>query len=204
MDGPKDEPTPVADKYSDWGIPGVRWRTYLSIFSSLSWLAFVALWVLLYGNEYTTYQNIAVVIISLVVLVVVVGLSWMTWAWKHDEHKMRSIGIGGMRHRISLSTVVLFGLVIVLIYWLFYYADGYNVCQNLGFILLLFVILAAIMTPVWMGWGMRYGHAAVDRARFEHEVKVNVATEVETAIEEAMEEIDHAIEEVERELEDKP
>ena len=184
----------VKDEHS-WAEPGLRWRTYLSVGGGLGWLAFIALWWLFMGDEYDNYQNLAVSLISLMVMAGILGAAWLTWARKHDMDFRTQVAVPGFWSRVTASVVIFFGLTLAALYWLWNMAGDYNLCQNLGLFLLLFVILAATMLPLWMRWGMRYG------PRTGHEVGEEVAAVVTTAVGEALDEAKLAIEEAKAEVE---
>lgn len=67
-------------------------------------------------------------------------------------------GMGrGMRWRIVLSVLLFFGLIIFVILWLFFFADGFSVYQNLAIVIVavlaFFGISAAVWASMWMRWG---------------------------------------------------
>lgn len=67
-------------------------------------------------------------------------------------------GMGrGVRWRIALSIVAFFGLIIFIIVWLFFFAIGFNVYQNIAIIIVAFLaffgVEAAMWATMWMRWG---------------------------------------------------
>ena len=105
-----------------WADPGLRWRTYLSVGMSLEWLAFIALWWLFFGDEYDNYQNLAVTLISLMVMAGVLGAAWLTWARKHDADFRTQVAVPGLWSRVMASVAIFFGLTLAAPYWLWYMA----------------------------------------------------------------------------------
>jgi hypothetical protein len=181
-----------------WEDPGLRWRTYVSIAGGLGWLAFVALWWLFMGDDYDNYQNVAVTLVSLMVVAGILGGAWLTWARRHDVEFRTQVAVPGFWPRVAASVAIFAGLTVAALYWLWYMAGEYNLCQNLGLFLLLFVILAATMTPLWMRWGMRYG------ARAGREAGEEVAVAVTAAVGEAIDEARRAVDEARAEAVDAP
>jgi hypothetical protein len=57
-------------------------RIYASIALGLGWLLFLALWLFYYATTYSVLQNIAVFIVSIVVVTVIAIALWVPWAMK--------------------------------------------------------------------------------------------------------------------------
>ncbi len=57
-------------------------RVYASIALGLGWLLFLALWLFYYAASYGILQNIAVFIVSIVVVTAVAVVLWVPWAMK--------------------------------------------------------------------------------------------------------------------------
>lgn len=60
-------------------------RVYASIAVPFGWLLFLALWLFYYASSFSIIQNMAVVLLSLVVAGVIVVLLWVPWAMKHAD-----------------------------------------------------------------------------------------------------------------------
>ncbi len=72
----------------------------------------------------------------------------------------------GMGWRVAISILTFFGSIIGIILWLFFYAENFNVYQNIAVIVVIFVIFVAIMGSVWASWGMKQGARLSERRRF--------------------------------------
>lgn len=59
------------------------WRVLLTIFVTLGWLLFLALWLFFYATNFNLTQNIGVFIASIVVFVAIIVLLWVPWSMKH-------------------------------------------------------------------------------------------------------------------------
>jgi VIT1/CCC1 family predicted Fe2+/Mn2+ transporter len=68
------------------------------------------------------------------------------------EHTM---GPEGMGWRVGVSIFSFFAAIIAVIVWLFFYAGGYNVYQNLAIIVVIFLAFVAVMGAIWASWGMK-------------------------------------------------
>ena len=59
-------------------------RIYASIALGLGWLLFLALWLFYYATTYGILQNIAVFIVSIVVVTAIAIALWVPWAMKQS------------------------------------------------------------------------------------------------------------------------
>jgi hypothetical protein len=57
-------------------------RIYASIALGLGWLLFLALWLFYFATTYSILQNIAVFIVSIVVVTAIAIALWVPWAMK--------------------------------------------------------------------------------------------------------------------------
>ena len=69
---------------------GFGWRISLSIIVCVGWLIFLILWLFFYASYLNIYQNIAIFIVSILIVGGVLGASWAPWGMKYghkfDEH----------------------------------------------------------------------------------------------------------------------
>ena len=71
-----------------------------------------------------------------------------------DEEMMMEPGFRG---RVALSIIVGIGWLIFLIIWLAFYAQDFNVYQNIAIFLVSILAVAAILGSAWAHWGMKFG-----------------------------------------------
>ena len=64
----------------------------------------------------------------------------------------------GFGWRVSLSIIVCIGWLIFLILWLFFYATGFNVYQNIAIFIVSLLVVGGILGASWAPWGMRHGY----------------------------------------------
>lgn len=64
----------------------------------------------------------------------------------------------GFRWRVSLSIIVVFGWLIFMVLWLMFYAEVFNIYQNLAVILVSILVAIAILAASWAPWGIKYGY----------------------------------------------
>ena len=65
------------------------------------------------------------------------------------------VGPEGMGWRVGVSIFSFFAAIIAVIVWLFFYAGGYNVYQNLAIIVVIFLAFVAVMSAIWASWGLK-------------------------------------------------
>ncbi|MCX6814831.1 MAG: hypothetical protein NTY20_04250 [Candidatus Aenigmarchaeota archaeon] len=64
---------------------GFGWRVALSILVSMGWLAFLIIWLFFYAGSFSIYQNIAILIVSILVVGAIMGASWASWGMRHGH-----------------------------------------------------------------------------------------------------------------------
>ena len=64
---------------------GFGWRVSLSIIVGVGWLVFLILWLFFYAGDYNVYQNIAIFIVSLLIMGGILGASWAPWGMKYGH-----------------------------------------------------------------------------------------------------------------------
>ena len=78
--------------------PGFGWRVSLSIIVSIGWIVFLILWLFFSAEGYTMYQNIAIVLVSILVVGAVLGAAWAPWGMKYG-HKYNGKRKSGKKKR---------------------------------------------------------------------------------------------------------
>ncbi len=64
-------------------IPGLGWRVSLSIIVGCGWLIFLIIWLFFYAGSFNVYQNIAIFLVSILVVGAIMGASWASWGIKY-------------------------------------------------------------------------------------------------------------------------
>jgi len=62
----------------------------------------------------------------------------------------------GFAWRVGLSIVVVFGWLVFLIIWLFFYAADFGVFQNIAIFLVSVLVGVGTLAAAWATWGIRY------------------------------------------------
>ena len=63
----------------------------------------------------------------------------------------------GMGWRVAISILTFFGSVIGIILLLFFYAENFNVYQNIVAVVMIILCFVAVMGATWASWGMKQG-----------------------------------------------
>jgi hypothetical protein len=59
--------------------PGLSWRVGVTIFGGIGLLIFLLLFLVFYPTNFTTFQNIAVVLVAILVLGAATAALWIPW-----------------------------------------------------------------------------------------------------------------------------
>lgn len=62
---------------------GFGWRVSVSILSFVVLIVFIVLWLFLYADMFTIYQNIAVIMAAIILFFGVMGGTWAPWGMRH-------------------------------------------------------------------------------------------------------------------------
>jgi hypothetical protein len=65
-------------------------------------------------------------------------------------------GTPGFAWRVGLSIAVVFGWLAFLLIWLFFFADEYDLFQNIAIFLVSVIVGIGILAAAWATWGIRY------------------------------------------------
>jgi type VI protein secretion system component VasK len=82
-----------------------------------------------------------------------------------------------MGSRVAASILVVFGWLIFLVVWLFFYAGKFTLLENLGIVIVAFLVGVAILAAAWASWGMKYGKNMHRLKHMEHEKRNHEARE---------------------------
>lgn len=117
----------------------LQWRAVLSIVIVFGWLIFLILWLFFYTSGLSIIQNLAVFLVSILILIAVLAVTWTTWGLKYGQAYVPQQAYGPYPARPRWKSVVsgIAGIIWLtfLVIWLFFYASNYTIYQNLGAIL---------------------------------------------------------------------
>ena len=133
------------------------WRISLSIVMSIGWVIFLIVWLAFFAGEYTLYRNIAIILISILVLVLILGGSWAQWGLKHmPKEGKEMMKTAGFKSRIGASIVIPLAGILFLIYWFYFPAMDFDGYQNIAVFLVSLLLVGGILVGLWVPWGMRH------------------------------------------------
>ena len=131
--------------------PGFAWRVGVSLLVVFGWLAFVIIWLFFYAGDFDVWQNIAVLLVSIIIGIGILAAAWASWGIKYAS---RFGGDGAECKKPTGASVVNaiagIGWLIFLIIWLFYYADDYSGYQNLAIFITSVLVLGAVTGSIWV------------------------------------------------------
>lgn len=73
----------------------------------------------------------------------------------HAEVEMSKSFPEGMGWIVATSIITFFASIIGIILWLFFYAENFNVYQNIAVIVVILLGFIAVMGATWASWGMK-------------------------------------------------
>jgi magnesium-transporting ATPase (P-type) len=133
------------------------WRVALSIGIGVGWLVFVIIWLAFYAHEHVLYKNIAIILISILIVFIILGIPWAIWGLKNiSKEGKRMIKTTGFNSRIIVSIIVPFVLFLFWIYWFYFPAENFDPYQNIAIFLVSILIVGGILGVLWSSWGMKY------------------------------------------------
>ncbi len=110
-------------------------QEYSSIGSMIAWMGFTIIWLFLFAGNYDIFQNIAAVLVALLVALAVNAIMWIPL----DE---------GWKARTSaVSAVVWF---IFLVIWILVFSGGFGIYENIGIGLASLLIIGAVNVILWV------------------------------------------------------
>ena len=140
-------------------IKGLGWRVSLSIAAGVGWLVFLILWLFFYASIYPWQKNVAIFLLSLVLVGMILGGPWAIWGLRHQTKQEKEMwSVKGFRWRVWLSGIVFVGTTVFLMYWFWYKAEEWILYQNIAIFIVSFLVMGGIMGVTWAAWGMRHGY----------------------------------------------
>jgi len=131
---------------------GPGWRPMFSAVVGVLWLIFIIAWLAFFASDYHPYEkNIAIILLSIVVLIVLLGGVWSIWMLRMiPKEGKQMMKIFGFRSRITSSIIVPFIALIFLVYY-FWYHD-FTIWQHIAVILITILVIGLLLGGVWTSW----------------------------------------------------
>jgi hypothetical protein len=136
---------------------GLAWRVSLSILVGVGWLVFLVLWLFFYAENYVWEKNVAIFLMSLILLTGILGVPWAYWALKKQTSVEKEMWkLKGFRWRVWVSVLVMLFVILFLIYWFWAVAEPYDFYQNLAIFIVTFLIAGGLLAAMWAPWGIKH------------------------------------------------
>ncbi|TFG30682.1 hypothetical protein EU527_14130 [Candidatus Thorarchaeota archaeon] len=110
---------------------GGRPKATIGIF--FLWILVLVIWMWFIATDYTGYQNVAAVLISFALFFGIIAGMWYTWARTRDEGQESWFSIG-----------LVFAWVLILALWFWFFADDFDIYQNIAIFIVSLISMAAI------------------------------------------------------------
>ncbi|MEW6592838.1 MAG: hypothetical protein AB1305_04075 [Candidatus Hadarchaeota archaeon] len=142
--------------------PGLASRVAVSAVVFFGWLIFLVLHLAFYASNFSIFQNLAIVIISILVGIAILAPMWIVWGIKHakDFEKMDKEWKGHPKKKSWIGTAGGFAWAIFLVIYLWFYAGNYNIYQNLAAVIVAGLIICGVTIPIQMRRGEGWWHQA--------------------------------------------
>jgi len=120
---------------------GIIWRITLSVASALGWLAFLILWLAFYAGDYNFYQNIAIIIASIIGFCALNAVVWVPFGMRFADKgshpkKDKAVDV------VSMIAGIIWAIFLAI--WLFQYAGDYNIYQNIAVFIVSILVLGVV------------------------------------------------------------
>ena len=156
------------------------WKPSISIIGGVGWLIFVIIWFAFYATDYPWEQNLAILLLSILIVFLLIGGIWAIWSLRMiPKEGWEMFKISGFRWRILTSIALPFVAMIFLIIWFWSYAEPYSVWQNIAVLLVILLLVGGILGALWARWSMVHGH---EMKKFEKSCE-EIGKEIEDAVE---------------------
>ena len=75
--------------------------------------------------------------------------------------------LSGMGSRVTVSILTSFASLIGIILWLFFYAEKFNIYQNIAVVVMILLGFIAVMGATWASWGIKQAESSFIESEFE-------------------------------------
>jgi hypothetical protein len=132
------------------------WKPTFSIVVGVGWLIFIIAWLAFYASNYAWEQNIAIILLSILVAFSLLGGVWAAWGLKMIPKEGKEIfKTLGFKWRVQTSIAIPFLAMIFLIIWFWFYAKPFTVWQNIAVLLITLLVVGGLLGAIWARWGMK-------------------------------------------------
>jgi len=138
---------------------GSSWRPAFSAVVGVGWFIFIIAWLAFFSEGINPYEKkIAIVLLSTLVLIVLLGGVWGVWAVRMIPKSGREMmKFFGFKSRMIASIAIPLGAVGFLIYYFWFY--DFTIWQHIAMVIITILVIGMILAAVWSSWkkGMSKG-----------------------------------------------
>jgi len=136
--------------------PDPGWRSTFSMIIGIGWLIFIIAWLAFSASDYAWEKNLAIILLSILVIFVLLGGIWTIWGMKMIPREGKTMfKMFGFKWRLQLSIIIPLASLVFLIIWFWFYATPFTIWQNIAVILITLLIIGGILGSIWTRWGMK-------------------------------------------------
>lgn len=75
--------------WENWEHHRPLWPMVATFLVVIGWLVFILLYALLWSGGYSTFQNVIVTLVTLVIMGLVIGMGWAVWGMRRAKRWMK-------------------------------------------------------------------------------------------------------------------
>ena len=126
---------------------GAAWRIGASILTVTTWLSIGILWLFFKADDYSFWENLGLLIMSVLVLAATNFAIWVGFGMRYIPSRMK----GRSAARTTAKAVTAIAWVSVLAYYLYTYAGSFTIYQNLAIFLAMIAIGGGVSAVLNIG-----------------------------------------------------
>jgi hypothetical protein len=130
-------------------VRGLVWRSRATGIVGIGWVAFLITWLFLFASEFDIYQNIVIVVLSLIVGIAIVCTIWMSAMKGMGSFKDEFSGVKGLGWRMLFSMIVMAASLVFFLVWFYFFAADFSGYQNLGIFIVQILVTFGILAVTW-------------------------------------------------------
>lgn len=154
------------------------WRTSFSIVVPIAWLIFLIAWFAFYAGNFSLSKNFAIILLSILIMVLLVGGVWAIWAVRMIPRPGREIfKMMGFRWRIYSSMFLPIIAIILLIVWFWFFGENFNIWQHIAVFLIAILGVGGALGVIWARWGTKHSKDMEDFGREMEDFGIEIEKE---------------------------
>jgi len=124
------------------------WRSIATIAAVFGWLISVIAWLFIYEADLSSSRDLAVLLITVLVLAAIITVAWVSWAIRFPSQYPQGYGYQPPRTRSVISGLTALVWLAFLAIWLMFFYSDHSFSENLG------VFIASALVILGSGWAI--------------------------------------------------